>query len=91
MTRLVLTLAIVLLCIAPVQALCVSRPDGAASHYVENNTAQALCLQRELAQQSAMQATQARIDATLNNLQLDLQRQQQLQHSMTFADPPGGL
>ena len=91
MLRLTLTLAMLLLGAGSAQALCVSQPDGAATHYVENNTAQALCLQRELAQQTASQATQARIDATLDNLQLDLQRQQQLQHSMTFANPAPGL
>ena len=87
MLRLVASLGYVLLGVTGTQALCVSRPDGAATHYVENNTAQALCLQRELAQHTAGQAVQAQIDATLENLQIDLKRQQQLQQALSFNTP----
>lgn len=87
MLRLIATLCFVLLGVTGAQALCASRPDGAATHYVENNTAQALCLQRELAQQTANQALQTQIETTLENLQIDLQRQQQMQQSLTFSTP----
>ena len=59
-------------------AFCMSSPDTAATHNVENNTAQALCLQQELAREAAFSAEQARIDALIANMRLDAERQQQM-------------
>ncbi|HHY49793.1 MAG TPA: hypothetical protein GYA10_08615 [Alphaproteobacteria bacterium] len=67
----------VLLATSGASALCVSRPDDAATGYTRNTTEQAVCLQRELAQETARAADDARIEAALGNLQIELQRQQQ--------------
>jgi len=78
MKTLLLTAAISLAGVSGASAFCQSLPDSAASHYVQNNTAQALCLQQELAQQAAMSAERARLDAMIANMRADAERQQQL-------------
>lgn len=84
------SVAIVMLLLSAVgaQAQCVSRPDNADSHYVENQTALSLCLQRELGRTTDAAAMRAQIDAMLGNMQIQIerQRQQQLQRlsSPTF-------
>ena len=78
MRTLLLGIAITLAGVSGASALCVSSPDNAASYNVENNTAQALCLQQELARQAAQSAEQARIDALIANMRADAERQQQM-------------
>jgi hypothetical protein len=57
------------------QALCVSSPDNAATYNVENNTAQSVCLQDELAFAARLRAEQAKVDAMLGNIQIQLNKQ----------------
>jgi hypothetical protein len=78
MRTLLLAIAISVMGVSGASAFCQSFPDNAASYNVENNTAQALCLQQELARQSAQQAEQARIDAMLAQMRADAERQQRL-------------
>ena len=77
MHRCITALAVVLLSASTAQAACVLRPDGADSRYVENGAAYALCLQRELADAVKSEALQARIDADLRAMRLELERRQQ--------------
>ena len=66
----------------PALAVCPSLPDNATTHNVENRTALALCQQRELALMTDQAARQARIDAEIGNLQIELQRQHLLQQQI---------
>lgn len=77
MRTLLAAIAAVLLA-SPVQAFCQPQPDNASTYNVENNTAQSLCLQNELAQQTALDAQEAKIDAMIGNMQIEAERQQQL-------------
>jgi hypothetical protein len=69
--------AIVVVGPGPVEAACVLYPDGPESRYVENGAAYALCLQRELADTVEADALQARIDADLRAMRMELERRQQ--------------
>ncbi len=69
-------LLFVLVAATPASAYCPSFPDDGSTGYVRNNTARALCLQRELAIETDFAAEQARIDAELRNLQIELRQQQ---------------
>jgi len=60
----------------PALAYCPSVPDDGSTGYVANTTNTALCLQRELAVDTSLAAEQARIDAQLNQMQLELQKRQ---------------
>lgn len=78
--------ALVLLMVAvatPAAAYCPSYPDDGTTGYVNNNTAKALCLQRELAITTELAAQQARIDAELQNIEREL-RQQQLDFQQPY-------
>lgn len=76
--RTVLAAAITLaLGAGPAHALCVVQPDDAASRYVENNTAQTICLhnelaetQRRLSEDAERQIERARIEADLRRFQM---------------------
>jgi hypothetical protein len=78
MLRIVASVALLALSTGGASALCVSYPDDGNSNYVEHRTAHMLCLQGELATATALAAEQARIDAELGNIRLELERQQQL-------------
>jgi hypothetical protein len=70
--------AIVLLSSSDASALCLSAPDDASTGYTSNQTAHTVCLQQELAASTSRAAEQARIDAALGNIQIELDRQRQL-------------
>ena len=72
---------------SPAVAACPSAPDDKDSAYTENATARMLCLQRELAIDTEQQAQRAQLEAELNRLQLDLQRQQQFQLQQWSMNP----
>jgi hypothetical protein len=78
MLRIVASIALLAASTSGASALCVSYPDDGGSNYVENRTAHMLCLQGELARETALAAEQARIDAELGNIRIELERQQQL-------------
>jgi AmiR/NasT family two-component response regulator len=84
--RLILSLALLLFVASPAAAYCPSVPDDGTTGYVTNNTAKAVCLQRELALDTSLAAERARIEAELNQLQQDL-RQQQLQMQQPYFVP----
>jgi len=68
-------ITIALLAAAPAQAACFSYPDSAATGYVANSTALALCRESELALRTEAMANEARIAAELANIQAELERQ----------------
>lgn len=78
MRALVLAIAFIVGGSSAVSAFCQPQVDNSSTYNVENNTAQALCLQQELAQQTAYDAQQAKIDAMIGNMQIEAQRQQQM-------------
>ena len=57
-------------------ALCVATPDGASSSYVTNGMRQSLCLNGELAADTAYRNRQVQIDSSLLTLQIQQQQQQ---------------
>ena len=77
MRTLLVSAALLLASASGASALCPSVPDNASSYNVENNTARALCLQQELAQQTALDAQQAKIDAMIGNMQIEAERDRQ--------------
>jgi len=78
MRTILLSTAIVLMGASSASALCLSYPDNDASYNVQNNTAQALCLQQELAIDTDRAAHQARIEAMIGNMQIEAERQNQM-------------
>jgi hypothetical protein len=74
---LVLT-ALLALPVSPALALCVSRPDDASSHYVENSTAQTLCLQGEVADTAARLQAEGRLKALQAEMAAEMRRQRLL-------------
>ena len=87
MERAVLALASLLLSVSAAEAFCVSLPDDAGSYYVQNRTAQALCLQHELALSTEAQAERARIEVELGNLAIRIE-QQRLRQIQLLQPPP---
>jgi hypothetical protein len=90
MLRIVASLALLAVSTSGANAICVSYPDDGTSNYVENRTAHMLCLQRELARDTELAAQRARIEAELDNIRIQLERQQQLilsQQDRTSAWP----
>jgi hypothetical protein len=90
MLRIVASLALLAVSTSGANAICVSYPDDGTSNYVENRTAHMLCLQRELARDTELAAQRARIEAELDNIRIELERQQQLilsQQARTSAWP----
>lgn len=82
-------IAIALVVAAPAQAACVSWPDSAATGYVANSTALALCRETELALRTEAMANQARIEAELGNIQAELERQRiMIMQQSTLPSPP---
>lgn len=79
--------ALLALTASPALAQCVSRPDTAASHYVENGTAQALCLQNEVAGTAARMQAEARLKA----LQAEMAARLRQQRLLTRPVPQVGL
>ncbi len=73
------------------QAYCFPVPDSADTSYVTNDLKRTLCLQNELTQSTNQQLLNNQIDATLNQLQRDLQQQkfmlQQLQAQSALTTP----
>jgi hypothetical protein len=67
--------AAALLPVTPALALCVSRPDNAASHYVENGTAQTLCLQEEVGDTTDRMQLEGRLRALQSEIAIQAQRQ----------------
>jgi hypothetical protein len=92
MRTILLSAAIVLAGASGAGAACVSYPDNASSYNVENNTAQALCLQQELALDTSRAAQQAQIDAMIGNMRIEAERQQQMVYDRLnqslFNTPP---
>jgi hypothetical protein len=82
---LVLTFALAAM---PASAACPSLPDDATSNYVENRTALALCQQRELGTTTDRAATEARFNAEIGNLEIELQRQRINQQQMLATTWP---
>ena len=76
---------LVLASTAPALASCPIVPDGADSRYVENATAHALCLQRQLASETDWRADLARIEANLEAMRVELERQRQQALAATRA------
>lgn len=72
----------------PAVAACPSLPDDAASNYVENRTALALCQQRELGLVTDRAAAEAQIAVELGNLRIELERQLQQQQQQMHAGWP---
>jgi hypothetical protein len=70
--------ALLLLSSSGALAICPTYPDDASTGYSTNATAHALCLQRELQQRTDQAAQQARIDAELGNIRIEMQRRQRL-------------
>ena len=62
----------------PALAACVSRPDNAASHYVDNNTSLALCLQNEVAGTAARLQAEGRLNALRAEIAAEARRQRLL-------------
>jgi len=83
----ILLAALLALPAAPALAQCVSRPDTAASRYVENGTAQTLCLQNEVAGTAARMQAEARLKA----LQAEMAAQQRQQRLLARPVPQPGL
>lgn len=67
-------------------AYCLSMPDTAATHYVDNSTAHALCLQQELSDTTERLAREAQWQAELGALaaQQQMRRRFQLQRLDPF-------
>lgn len=65
-----------------------SRPETAASHFVENNTAQALCLQNEVAGTAARLQAEARLKALQAEMAAELRRQRLLAKPVPQAGLP---
>jgi len=87
MRQLLLALALGILAM-PALAVCPSYPDDASTNNVENRTALALCHQRELAVTTDQAADQARINAEIGNLAIEIQRQRTLLQQQVIADWP---
>ena len=87
MLRIGIALTVLLACPSAANALCISFPDDVTTGYVENNTAQALCLQRELGLRTELDAQQARIDAELGNIRIQLEQQRQMILSQQALNP----
>ena len=82
-------IAIVLVVAAPAQAACVSWPDSAATGYVANSTALALCRESELALRTQAMANEARIAAELGAIEAELARQRvMIMQQQTLPSPP---
>ncbi|MGV3491740.1 MAG: hypothetical protein ACO1OG_10505 [Devosia sp.] len=65
---------------SPAAAFCYGAPDTAETGYVGNNLARTICLQDELAADTASRIAQTQLNATLDQLQREaLQRQLELQ------------
>lgn len=78
-------IAVVLLATGAAEASCVSVPDDAASAYVRNGLRHSICLEGELARDTALKNFEVEVDATLDRLQ-----RQQLQQKFAvpaFTDP----
>lgn len=73
---------------APALAQCVSRPDTAASRYVEHGTAQALCLQNEVAATAARMQAEARLKALQAEMAAELRRQRLLSRPLPQVGLP---
>ncbi|WP_417309159.1 hypothetical protein [Devosia sp.] len=76
MKQLVVALGLLLATSSGALALCVGVPDGPSSGYVANGMQQSLCLNGEVATDTAYRNRQVQIDSTLMNLQIQQQRQQ---------------
>jgi hypothetical protein len=66
----------------PALALCPSYPDNEQTNNVQNRTALALCHQRELGYTTEQAADEARFDAEIGNLEIEIQRQRTLQQQV---------
>jgi hypothetical protein len=66
MIRLLSAASLVFLLTNPAWAICVSRPDSAASGYVRNGEAKTICQQDELSDRNAIIEYKAQFDS-LNN------------------------
>lgn len=73
----------------PAAAACPAVPDGPESRYVENTTARALCLARDLAAATENAAANARIEVELGNIESELQRQRALVAQQLATGWPG--
>jgi len=86
MRLLSLAVLAVLLSSSAASALCVGYPDDASTGYTDNTTSHILCLQQELAADTDRAAMKAHLESQLQNLQIELDRQQQ-QINARLADP----
>lgn len=87
---LVPSLALGLVAVAlPAQAVCIPQPDGPQSAYVLNGQQQVLCLQGEIASDTARRNYEAQVNAQLQSQQMQLQQQRfQLQQHQALQMLP---
>lgn len=70
---------------APALAFCPSFPDDASTRFIQNQQALMLCQQQELADAAAAQAREARLQADLQALQIQLEQQLRMQQATTAS------
>jgi hypothetical protein len=78
MRILIFIAGLLLLSSSEAAALCISAPDDASTGYTQNQTDHTICLQQELSQSTDRAADQARLDAALGNIRIEIERQRQL-------------
>jgi TolA-binding protein len=69
-------------------AYCPSVPDNAESGYSANQTALALCRQREIADGVRLQQQQAELQGEINQLQLQIRLNDQFARAQQALPPP---
>jgi hypothetical protein len=85
--RLILLAALaLLLSSSAASAICIGYPDDASTGYTDNTTNHVLCLQQELAEDTDRAAQKAHIESQLQNLQVEIERQQN-EINARLADP----
>ena len=88
-----LIIALAVLCLAApshgalAQAYCPNLPDGADSHYVDNATARAVCLQNALAADTAAKNQLTQLQTTVDALKTDQLKQRMLDLTSAIAVP----
>lgn len=88
MRPLVLSLAFLLGGSSAALAFCPSLPDGAQTGYTANQTALAVCRQKEMADQLRLGQQQVEIQAQINHLELQIRLNEQLSRARQSLPPP---
>ncbi|HWA18146.1 MAG TPA: hypothetical protein VG757_04060 [Devosia sp.] len=73
---------ILALAAAPAFAFCPSLPDDVSTHFVQNQQALMLCQQQELAELAASKAREAKVQADLQALQIEIEQQLRAQQPL---------